>query len=110
MKHKDNRLFVYMHGDAEEQQDFIKQCQENDCFAQEINFMVRQKPLSYYPRSQNQEPLDKKQFFNGERPYFTVSRANPDLADHYMNWTWLESALETGWQGQFGKTLESAVL
>lgn len=101
MRDQNSRLFVFMHGDEEEQKSFIKLCQENDCFAQAIPFMVRQRPKSIYPRSKNNEPLDTQIYFNGERPYLTVSNANPYNVGEYCNWTYLESAIERGWQSQF---------
>lgn len=102
MKDLNNRLFVFMHGDGEEQQQFIKQCHENECFAQEIQFMVGQKPITFYRRSIDNESLEKTININGERPYLTVSNANPDQVGKYFNWTYLESIIESGWERQFG--------
>ncbi|MNV88442.1 hypothetical protein D3C71_1826530 [compost metagenome] len=91
-----------MHGDAEEQQEFLDECKEKGLFAHKVKFMVRQKPYSMYPRSQDGEVVDKKKYWNGTRPYFSVSTANPDHIGGYCNWTYLESALQKGWMTQFG--------
>jgi len=100
---KTDRLFVFVHGDENEQSEFIKECGEHGCYAHPIKFMVRQRPLSFYPRSKDNMPLDTKIFINGERPYMSISNANPDKIGSYCNWTYLESAIQHGWKRFFLK-------
>lgn len=101
---KNNRLFVYLHGNEEDQQEFLSKAKENDCFAQPINFMIRQAALDVFTRKTYYEgkeiKYDKNFFWNGTRPYMTISNANPDKIGSYYNWTYLENIIETGWKKQ----------
>ena len=106
MKDKDDRLFVYVHSEEKEQNSFLKEATENNCFAQPIKFMVRQgtkniftKKVYFQGKEINKE--EQKTLWNGLRPHMTISNANPDKIGNYCNWTYLESIIQTGWQQQF---------
>jgi len=107
VKDKDNRLFIYIHGNSAEQQKFIIEAQENNCFAQPIDFAVLQAGKDhitnkvYHQGKEITEPEEIKRLWNGTRPYLTISNANPDHIGNYCNWTYLESIIETGWKRQF---------
>lgn len=106
VKHKDGRLFIFIHATEDMQNYFLKEAIENDCFAQAVNFMVRQGAVNIFQNKmyfQGKEIncQEKKTLFNGVRPYISISNANPDKIGDYYSWTYLESALETGWKRQF---------
>ena len=107
VKDKDNRLFVYVHGNSAEQQKFIIEALENNCFAQSIDFMVLQAGKDHYTNKiyhQGKEVTeleDIEGLWNGVRPYLSISNANPDYIGDYCNWTFLESIIEFGWKKQF---------
>jgi len=107
VKDKDNRLFVFVHTNKVDQQNFITEAQNNNCFAQPVNFMVLQAGKDIYSKKiyhQDKEIADldeMKRLWNGVRPYLSISNANPDCIGNYSNWTYLESIIETGWKRQF---------
>jgi len=107
VKDKDNRLFVFVHTNKVDQQNFITEAQNNNCFAKPVNFMVLQAGKDIYSKKiyhQDEEITDlneMKRLWNGIRPYLSISNANPDCIGNYSNWTYLESIIETGWKRQF---------
>jgi len=107
VKDKDNRLFVFIHGNDQDQQNFLVKAIDNKCFAQPINFMILQAGMDLFKNKiyfQGKEIIDKKEkenLWNGTRPYLTISNANPDHIGNYYNWSYLESIIETGWKKQF---------
>jgi len=107
VKDKDNRLFVYVHWNNQHQQDFLAEAKENNCFAQPIDFTVLQAGRDHITNKvyhQGKEITDleeMKRLWNGTRPYFSISNANPDYIGNYCNWTYLNSIIETGWKRQF---------
>lgn len=107
IRDKDNRLFIFVHGNNDEQQNFIIEATDNNCFAQPVNFMTLQAGKDIYTNKiyhKDKEIIELeevKRLWNGVRPYFTISNANPDRIAGYCNWTYLESAIETGWKRQF---------
>ena len=107
MRDKDNKLFVFVHANDQEQQKFLTEALENNCFAQPVNFMVLQAGKDiytnkvYHQDKEITEPEEIKRLWNGTRPYFSISNANPDHIGNYCNWTYLESIIETGWKRQF---------
>ena len=106
MKDKNNRLFVYVHATEEMQNDFLKEAMENGCFAQSVNFMVRQGAVNIfrkkvYNQGKEIDVEERNKLWNGIRPYMSISNGNPDKIGNYYNWTYLECAIETGWKSQF---------
>lgn len=106
VKDKDGRLFVYLHANKTEQNNFIQEAVANDCFAHPIPFMIRQAERDIitkklYHKGKEVTDTDTDWFFNGARPCLTVSNANPDAGLPYCNWTYLESIIESGWRKQF---------
>jgi len=107
MRDKDNKLFVFVHANNQEQQKFLTEALENNCFAQPVNFMILQAGKDIYSnkiyhRGEEVTDLEEmKSLWNGVRPYLTISNANPDCIGNYSNWTYLESIIETGWKKQF---------
>jgi len=105
MKDKDNRLFIFVHGNSQEQQNFITEAINSNCFAQPVNFMVLQAGKDHYTNKvyhQGKEIIDIEEMKRlSVRPYLTISNANPDRISEYCNWTYLESIIETGWKRQF---------
>ena len=107
MRDKDNKLFVFVHANDQEQQKFLTEALENNCFAQPVNFMVLQAGKDIYSnkiyhRGEEVTDLEEmKRLWNGVRPYLSISNANPDRISEYCNWTYLESIIETGWKRQF---------
>lgn len=95
---KDNqneRLFIFAHVDEEQQLDFLKECSEKDWFAEPLRFMPFQLPEKF------DEPVSEdeaKKYRNGTRPYFSISKANPDDIGNYFNWSYLETVVQKGWK------------
>jgi hypothetical protein len=108
-KDEENRLFVYVHVNSQDQQNFIIEAENNNYFVQPINFMGLQAGKDIYTNKiylQDKEITsikDVKSLWNGIRPYLSISSANPDNIGNYFNWTFLESIIETGWREQFPK-------
>ena len=107
VKDKDNRLFIFVHGNNEEQQNFLTKAMDSDCFAQPVNFMILQAGKDIYTNKiyhKDKEVVKLEEYerlWNGVRPYLTISNINPDRISGYCNWTYLESIIETGWKSQF---------
>ena len=107
VKDKDNKLFIFVHTNKVDQQNFITEAINSNCFAQPVNFMILQAGKDIYSKKiyhQDKEITDleeMKHLWNGVRPYLSISNANPDYIGNYSNWTYLESIIETGWKRQF---------
>jgi hypothetical protein len=104
IKDENGRLFVFLHMNKEDQNEFINEAITAGCFAQSIPFMVRQAGEDLISKKlyhNDKEITDIEGMLNGVRPYLTISNVSPDSGLSYYNWTFLESIIESGWKRQF---------
>lgn len=89
------RLYIFAHLDEEGQGEFLKECKEQNIFAEPLRFLPFQLPQNWGDSISEDE---EKQYRNGARPFFTVSKASPDHIGNYYNWSYLETVVQKGWK------------